>query len=94
MATLGRNELVAKLCENVENLSQAKAKTIVNLVFNSIIDATANGEGASFPGFGSFSVLETAPRVGRNPSTGEPIQIAAGKRIKFSAGSEFKKALQ
>ena len=58
-----------------------------------IRSAVARGEKVMLPGFGSFSRTERAARVGRNPQTGEPIQIAACKGVKFPAGAGFKSAV-
>ena len=55
--------------------------------------AVANDDKVTLPGFGSFSSSSRAARTGRNPRTGEPVQIAASKGVKISAGAAFKSAV-
>ena len=60
----------------------------------SIEEALRSGEDVNFTGFGKFHVAERGAREGRNPRTGEPIQIAASKVPRFTAGSGLKKAVK
>lgn len=62
---------------------------ILDSTMEGIRSAVARGAKVMLPGFGSFSRTERAARVGRNPQTGEPIQIAASKGVKFSADAGF-----
>jgi DNA-binding protein HU-beta len=89
---MNQSELVAHVAA-AAGLSKADAGKAVEAVFAGITDALKKGEEARFIGFGTFKVSETAAREGRNPRTGEAIQIAAGKAPKFSAGKEFKDAV-
>jgi DNA-binding protein HU-beta len=59
----------------------------------SVIDTLAKGDQVAIAGFGSFVVRERAARTGRNPRTGEEIQIAASKNPAFKAGKAFKDAV-
>lgn len=93
MAKLSKSDLVQKICSSEEGLSKATAEHAVNAVIDTIIDATANGEGIAIFGLGTFSVIETAARTGRNPATGESMNIPAGKRIKFQPAKAFKDAV-
>jgi DNA-binding protein HU-beta len=74
-------------------ISKSAAKQIVDDVFAAIIDAAANGEELSVPGFGKFKVKDTPQREGRNPSTGQAITIAASKKLTFTAAKALKDAL-
>lgn len=74
--------------------SQAAANRIVDYVFDSIIDAVANGEEVSFAGFGSFAKSQRSERTGRNPQTGETVKIPAKVVPKFRPGTKFKNAVK
>jgi DNA-binding protein HU-beta len=71
-------------------LSKADAKKLIDGVFAAISEAAAAGEEISLNGFGKFKVKESAAREGRNPSTGATIQIAASKKLGFSAAKALK----
>lgn len=71
--------------------SKADGKKAVDAVFAAIADAAAKGEEVSVNGFGKFK--ESAAREGRNPSTGETIQIAASKKLGFGAAKAVKDRL-
>ena len=71
-------------------MTQAAADKVVSAVLDAIGAELAKGEKVSFPGFGTFEVRERAARTGRNPQTGEEMQIAASKAPAFKAGSAFK----
>lgn len=76
------------------DLSRAEAGRAVDAVLNAIQDALVRGSEVSFTGFGKFSSSERAARQGVNPQTGEPIEIAASRVPRFSAGSGLKKSLR
>ena len=82
-----------KIVANETGLSEAQAGKAVNAFLMSIHDHLARNVEVQISGFGSFKVVERAAREGRNPRTGEVIQIGAGKAPKFSAGKEFKDAV-
>ena len=75
------------------NISKSDAGDAVDAVFDSIASALANGESVSLIGFGTFSISNRAARTGRNPRTGETIQIAASRAAKFKAGKALKDAV-
>jgi len=75
------------------DLSKADAKKIIDGVITAIVDAAAKGEEISLNGFGKFKVKESAAREGRNPATGETIQIAASKKLSFTAAKAVKDKL-
>ncbi|WP_416463713.1 HU family DNA-binding protein [Sphingomonas sp. VDB2] len=74
-------------------LSKADARKAVDTVFSAIAAAAAKGDEVSLNGFGKFKVKESAAREGRNPSTGATIQIAASKKLGFSAAKAVKDQL-
>ncbi len=75
-------ELAERIAETNE-LTKADARKIVDAVFAAITDAAAAGDEVALNGFGKFKVKDSAAREGRNPSTGETIQIAASKKLGF-----------
>ncbi len=75
------------------NLSKSDAGNAVDAVFQSIEATLADGGSVSLIGFGAFSVSDRAARSGRNPRTGETIQIAAAKVVKFKAGKALRDAV-
>lgn len=72
------------------DLSKIKAEEALNLALDAIKASVAKGNTIQLIGFGSFSLGSRAARMGRNPKTGEAIEIAASKTVKFSAGKAFK----
>jgi DNA-binding protein HU-beta len=80
------------LPNNVE-LSRQSLKTIVNVIFEQISESLKIGSPVSIPGFGMFKVKEMAARQGRNPSTGEPMEIAAHRKVTFTPAKSFKEKI-
>ena len=72
------------------NVSKKVAAEAVAAVLDAITDALVAGEDVKITGFGGFEVKERAARTGRNPKTGEAVEIAASKYVAFSAGSDLK----
>ncbi len=86
----------AKLIDAVAsaaNLSRADAGRAVDAVVASVASALSDGEQVSVVGFGTFSVKHRAARSGRNPRTGETIQIAASNVPGFKAGKALRDAV-
>ncbi|OGP19669.1 MAG: DNA-binding protein [Deltaproteobacteria bacterium GWA2_57_13] len=86
----------ADLVDSVANkteIPKEKAEEIVNSLFDDIIAALKNGEKVNISGFGTFSVSHRKARTGRNPKTGEAIQIASSRAAKFKAGKTLKESL-
>jgi DNA-binding protein HU-beta len=80
--SVNTTELIDAIAEANE-LPKSKAKEIVTSVFASIIDAAKSGDEVAIAGFGRFSVKERPAREGRNPRTGEPLNIPASKSLGF-----------
>jgi DNA-binding protein HU-beta len=89
---VNKNELVSAVATEA-GLSRADATKAVDAVFSCITDALKQGDEVRLVGFGTFLVSERAASTGRNPRTGEAIQIAASKQPKFKAGKTLKDAL-
>jgi DNA-binding protein HU-beta len=89
---VGKTELQQEVAEKA-GLNKAQAGRAVDAVLDAITNALQSGEEVRLTGFGTFRVANTAARTGRNPRTGESINIAAGKRPAFTAGSRLKQAV-
>ena len=74
-------------------VTKADAERTVAAFFDIVVESAKKGEKIAWPGFGSFSTSKSAARTGRNPQTGEPVKIAASTRMKFTASSTLKDAL-
>ncbi|MCF8565014.1 HU family DNA-binding protein [Alicyclobacillus tolerans] len=86
---MNKTDLIAKVAET-SGLSKKDAANAVDAVFDAISDALANGDKVQITGFGNFEVRERAARTGRNPQTGETIEIPAGKLPAFKPGKNLK----
>ena len=86
MAGIGKSELTARVAQRT-GLPKSQAAKAVNAVIDEISGALAKKEGVSLTGFGSWRVSETKARQGRNPRTGQAINIPAGSRVSFRPGS-------
>ena len=89
---MNKNDLVTSVAEH-SSLTKAHAARAVDAVFASIEGSLKNGNEVRIVGFGTFSVASRAATTGRNPRTGEAIQIAASKQPKFKAGAPLKAAV-
>ena len=86
---MNKNDLVSAVAQ-ATGTSKTDVSKAVDVVFDAITGSLKNGDTVKVPGFGNFSVTDRAARQGRNPRTGEPLQIAASKRPKFKAGKSLK----
>ena len=89
---MNQSELIEKVAQATE-LNQAAAGQAVKAVVNAILDGLLAGEAVRVFGLGSFNVEARPARQGRNPQTGETIEIAASKAVRFHAGKAVKDAL-
>ena len=89
---MNKSELVAHIATSA-GLTKAQATAALQAVETSVIDTLANGGEVTLIGFGTFKVTDRAARTGRNPKTGEEIQIVASKVPTFKAGKAFKQAV-
>ena len=90
---LNKTELVAKIAAETGQ-SQAAVSSVIDGLFAAVSETVAGGDKVSIPGGISFETATTAARTGRNPRTGESIDIPAGKRVKVSVGSKLKAAVK
>lgn len=88
-----KSEFVDQVADRA-GLSKRDAGAAVDAVLETIESALSRGSEISFSGFGKFGVSERSAREGRNPATGERIQIAASRVPKFTAGAGLKKAVK
>jgi DNA-binding protein HU-beta len=89
---LNKNELIGAVADG-SGLSKTEAARAVDGVFDAITDALKSGSDVRLVGFGTFSVSKRAATTGRNPRTGESIQIKASNQPKFKAGKGLKTAV-
>ena len=89
---MNKNDLIAKVAET-SDLSKADAGNAVDAVFDAVKGSLASGGDVRLVGFGTFSVANRKASEGRNPRTGEKIQIPASKQPKFKAGKALKDAV-
>ncbi|WP_028402065.1 HU family DNA-binding protein [Ectobacillus panaciterrae] len=90
---MNKTDLIYKVAEQAE-LTKKDATQVVDAVFDTILNALKAGDSVQLLGFGSFEVRERAARTGRNPQTGEEIEIAASKVPAFKAGKQLKEAVK
>lgn len=89
---MNKKELVKAISEKLE-ITQKAAGEQLEAMLEVITEELVNGGEVKISGFGTFSVAERAAREGRNPATGETIQIAASKAPKFKAATALKAAV-
>jgi DNA-binding protein HU-beta len=90
---MNKTELINAVAEASE-LSKKDATKAVDAVFDAILEALKNGDKVQLIGFGNFEVRERAARKGRNPQTGEEIEISASKVPAFKPGKALKDAVK
>ncbi len=88
---MNKSQLVDKIANDAE-LSKVAAGRALDAITGAITDALTENDSVALVGFGTFSVQERVARTGRNPRTGEEIQIPAAKVPKFKAGKALKEA--
>jgi len=89
---VNKNDLIAKVADS-SGLSKADAARAVDSVLGAITSSLSGGQDVRIVGFGTFSVAHRAATTGRNPRTGETINIPASKQPKFKAGKALKDAV-
>ncbi len=93
MRTITKRDLVQLIAEKT-NVQQQKAKEVIQCFLDEIIAELANGNRLEFRDFGVFEPRKKAPRLARNPRTGEKIQVPPKITVKFKAGRMMKECLQ
>jgi integration host factor subunit beta len=90
MKTMTKSELIAKLAERNPRLVARDADEAVNTMLDAMTDALAGGQRIEIRGFGSFALNYRPPRVGRNPKSGDRVQVPAKHVPHFKAGKELR----
>lgn len=85
-----KSELVEIIADNYDEITRKEAEVVVNEVFQAISEALAKGERVELRGFGSFTTKRRNPRVGRNPKTGESVQVPGKVVPHFKPGKELR----
>lgn len=89
---MNKTEFVKHIAEQ-HKCTQIEAEKTIDIFTSSVIEALGKGNEISLVGFGNFSVSKVAARSGRNPRTGEALEIAAYNQPKFKAGQKLKDAV-
>ncbi|MGR5160071.1 HU family DNA-binding protein [Vibrio owensii] len=89
---MNKSQLVEHIAQTAD-ISKAKADAAVNAIIEGISDTLSSGDEVSLIGFGTFKVNQRAARTGRNPKTGEELQISAANVPAFKAGKALKEAV-
>ncbi len=89
---MNKKEFIAAV-SSASGLNKADSETALNAVIRCLTDFLAKGGSIVLPGFASLSVKERPARTGRNPATGQPIEIAASKVVSFKTGTKLKEAI-
>ena len=90
---MNKTELVSSVAE-IAGVSKKDTEQVLNAFFSTVQETLKEDDKVQIPGFGSFEVRERAARTGRNPHTGETIEIAAAKVPAFKPGKGLKDAIQ
>ncbi|MFS1539758.1 MAG: HU family DNA-binding protein [Candidatus Phlomobacter fragariae] len=90
---MNKTELINKMSEK-SGLTKKDSEKAVNTLIKTVIEALKSGNDVQLVGFGSFQVKQRAAREGRNPQTGETLEIAAANVPSFKAGKTLKEAVR
>jgi len=90
---MNKNDLIKSIAQSA-NISKAAAERGLNGMLQTMSNAMEGGERVTLVGFGSFSIVERAPRLGRNPRTGEDVRIPSRRGVKFRPGKELVRRIQ
>ncbi|CAM3587624.1 MULTISPECIES: HU family DNA-binding protein [Halomonas] len=89
---MNKSELIEAIAASAD-IPKAAATRALDAMVESVTGSLKKGESVSLVGFGTFAIKERAARTGRNPQTGQPIQISAAKVPSFKAGKALKDAV-
>jgi integration host factor subunit beta len=88
-----KSELIERVAQRNRHLTMKEAERVVNSILSTIADALVEGRRVELRGFGAFSTRARDGRMGRNPRTGEPVEVAAKRVPYFKAGREMRHRL-
>ena len=91
--TLTKSDIVENL-NNEIGLNKREAKELVDMLFNDIKDILSEGHEVKLSGFGNFQLRDKSPRPGRNPRTGEDVEISARRVVTFKPGQKLKDSVK
>tara|TARA_B100001013_G_scaffold194979_1_gene117835 strand:+ start:1395 stop:1694 length:300 start_codon:yes stop_codon:yes gene_type:complete len=91
--TLTKSDIVEDL-NNEIGLNKREAKELVDLLFNDIKNLLSEGHEVKLSGFGNFQLRDKSPRPGRNPRTGEDVEISARRVVTFKSGQKLKESVK
>ncbi|HSH48192.1 MAG TPA: HU family DNA-binding protein [Halomonas sp.] len=89
---MNKSELIEAIAASAD-IPKAAASRALDAMVEAVADSLKKGDSVSLVGFGTFTVKDRAARTGRNPQTGEPIQISAARVPSFKAGKALKDAV-
>lgn len=92
MATYNKSDLLSKVAGDA-GVSKGDAEAVLNAFFATVTESAKSDGKVAWAGFGSFSASHRAARVGRNPRTGEALNISASTSVKFTAAKALKEQL-
>ncbi len=87
----------ADIVENLNNeigLNKREAKELVDMLFNDIKNLLSEGHEVKLSGFGNFQLRDKSPRPGRNPRTGEDVEISARRVVTFKSGHKLRESVK
>nr|WP_321466508.1 HU family DNA-binding protein [uncultured Desulfobulbus sp.] len=90
---MNKNDLIESIAHSAQ-ISKIAAERGLNGLLTTLSSAMKDGQRVTLVGFGSFSVVERAPRIGRNPKTGETVPIPSRRVVKFRPGKELSGKVQ
>jgi len=88
-----KSELITKLANENTHLFQRDIENIVSTIFDEVSNALAHGDRVELRGFGAFSIKARGSRVGRNPRTGESVQVCEKYTSYFKTGKQLRESL-
>jgi len=88
-----RSEMVQKLCSDFPDLTQREVEGVVTALFDAITEQLSEGGRVELRGFGAFSSRKRDARIGRNPRTGEAVEVDAKRVPYFKPGKEMRERL-
>ena len=91
--TLTKSDIVEDL-NNEIGLNKREAKELVDLLFDEIKNLLSEGQEVKLSGFGNFQLRNKSPRPGRNPRTGESVEISARRVVTFKSGQKLKESVK
>jgi integration host factor subunit beta len=87
---MNRSDLIEEMASRFDQLSRVDIELAIDTLLGAMADALAQGSRIELRGFGSFSVNKQTPKIGRNPRTGQPVDIPAKRAIHFKPGKDLR----